>query len=79
MGIAEEVKAIGMYKPGAEFVFAQPRLDSTHSSSAEAWDKSMPHAYQVPRAEFDHILIKNAAKKGAEVHEGHKVDWRGVS
>ena len=72
MGISEEVKAIGMYKPGAEFV--SPHHDWTQRIEfAEAWDKSMPHAYQVPRAEFDHILIKNASKKGAMVHEGHKV------
>jgi flavin-dependent dehydrogenase len=36
---------------------------------ADAWDKSMPHAYQVKRAEFDTILIRNAEKKGVEVHE----------
>jgi flavin-dependent dehydrogenase len=36
---------------------------------ADAWDKSMPYAYQVRRAEFDNILIRNAARKGVEVHE----------
>lgn len=72
MGIADEVKAIGMYKPGAEFY--SPSHDKTERFSfAEAWDKSMPHAYQVPRAAFDHILIQNAARRGAEVHEGCKV------
>ena len=72
MGIAEEVKAIGMYKPGAEFV--SPHHGWTQRFEfTEAWNKSLSHAYQVPRAEFDHILIKNAAKKGAEVFEGHKV------
>ena len=72
MGISEEVKAIGMYKPGAEFV--SPHHDWTQRIEfAEGWDKSMPHAYQVPRAEFDHILIKTASKKGAMVHGGHKV------
>ena len=72
MGIAEEVKAIGMYKPGAEFY--SPSHDRFQQFDfCDAWDKSVPHAYQVPRAEFDHILIRNAAKKGAEVHEGHRV------
>jgi flavin-dependent dehydrogenase len=32
----------------------------------------MPTAYQVRRAEFDEILIRNAARKGVEVHEGCK-------
>ena len=72
MGIADEVRAIGMHKPAAEFV--SPHHDWKQAILfAEAWDKSMPHAYQVPRAEFDHILIRNAARKGAQVHEGCKV------
>jgi flavin-dependent dehydrogenase len=72
MGIADEVKAIAMHKPGAEFF--SPSHDKTERFEfADAWDKSMPHAYQVPRAAFDHILIQNAARKGAQVHEGCKV------
>lgn len=71
MGIAEEVKAIGMVKPGAEFV--SPHHDMPQCFEfADAWDKSMPYAYQVKRDEFDTILIRNAEKKGVEVHEGCK-------
>ncbi len=71
MGIADEVKAIGMLKPGAEFV--SPHHDHSQVFHfADAWDKSMPYAYQVKRAEFDSILIRNAERKGAEVHEGCK-------
>ena len=33
----------------------------------------MPHAYQVRRSEFDEILIRNAARKGANVIEGCRV------
>lgn len=69
MGIADEVKAIGMYKPGAEFV--SPWHEHSQAFQfADAWDKSMPHAYQVKRAAFDEILIRNAEKKGATVVEG---------
>ena len=71
MGIAEQVKAIGMLKPGAEFVSPHHEMSQTFHF-ADAWDKSMPHAYQVKRAEFDEILIRNAAAKGVEVHEGCK-------
>jgi len=71
MGIADEVKAIGMIKPGAEFV--SPHHDMSQSFIfADAWDKSMPYAYQVKRDEFDTILIRNAEKKGVEVHENCK-------
>jgi flavin-dependent dehydrogenase len=30
-------------------------------------------AYQVKRADFDHVLIRNAAREGVEVIEGCKV------
>ena len=69
LGVADEVKAIGMYKPGAEFVSPHHGWTQVYHF-AEAWDKSMPHADQVKRAEFDTILIRNAARKGVEVHEG---------
>lgn len=71
MGIAEEVKAIGMVKPGAEFVSPHHDMPQVFHF-AEAWDKSMPYAYQVKRDEFDTILIRNAEKKGVEVHENTK-------
>ncbi len=72
MGIADEIRAIGMFKPGAEFVSPHHSWTQTFQF-AQAWDKSMPHAYQVERAVFDHILIRHARRKGAEVNEGCKV------
>ena len=72
LGVAEEVKAIGMEKWAAEFVSPLHAHRQSYEF-ADAWDKSMPFAYQVPRAEFDHILLKNAATKGAQVIEGCKV------
>jgi flavin-dependent dehydrogenase len=71
MGIADQVKAIGMVKPGAEFVSPCHEMTQTFHF-ADAWDKSMPTAYQVKRDEFDTILIRNAEQKGVEVHEGCK-------
>ena len=71
MGIADEVKAIGMVKPGAEFVSPHHNMSQVFHF-ADAWDKSMPYAYQVKRDEFDTILIRNAERKGVEVHENCK-------
>ena len=68
MGIADEVKAIGMEKWGAEFISPQHGMAQTFNF-ADAWDKSQPYAYQVKRAEFDEVLIHNAANKGVEVHQ----------
>jgi len=72
LGVAAEIKAIGMEKRGAEFV--SPWHEHRQMFEfADAWDKTMPFAYQVRRAEFDHILIGNAARKGATVVEGCRV------
>lgn len=69
LGVAEAVRAIGMEKWGAEFVSPQ-HAHKQEFRFAEAWDKSMPMAYQVPRAPFDEILIRNARQKGVQVIEG---------
>lgn len=72
LGVAEAVKAIGMEKWGAEFV--SPWHDHKQSFEfVDAMDKSMPMAYQVRRAEFDEILIRNASHKNARVVEGCQV------
>jgi flavin-dependent dehydrogenase len=72
LGVADEVRAIGMQKWGAEFVSSWDGRQQEFRFS-EAWDKSMPFAYQVRRSEFDQILIRNAARAGAEVFEGTRV------
>lgn len=72
LGVADEVRAIGMEKWGAEFV--SPRHEHKQVFHfADAIDKSLPYAYQVKRAEFDEILIRNAERKGACVIEACKV------
>ncbi|MDO9357782.1 MAG: NAD(P)/FAD-dependent oxidoreductase [Polaromonas sp.] len=73
LGVADEVKAIGMEKWGAEFVSPWHEAKSQTFQFADAWDKSMPYSYQVRRSEFDEILIRNAARVGAEVIEGCRV------
>jgi 2-polyprenyl-6-methoxyphenol hydroxylase-like FAD-dependent oxidoreductase len=72
MGIADEIRAIGMHKPGAEFVSMEHGRTQTFYF-ADAWDKSMPAAYQVRRADFDEILFRHARNKGALALEGVKV------
>jgi flavin-dependent dehydrogenase len=61
-----------MEKWGAEFISPWHEHQQTFEF-ADAWDKSMPSAYQVRRSEFDEILIRNAARKGANVIEGCRV------
>lgn len=73
LGVADQVKAVAMEKWGAEFVSPWHEQASQTVQFGEAWDKSMPFAYQVRRSEFDEILIRNAQQKGAEVVEGCRV------
>src|ERR1700734_3490470 len=72
LGVADEVRAIGMQKWGAEFISPWDGRQQDFRFS-EAWDKSMPYAYQVRRSEFDQILIRHAAHSGAHVIEGCRV------
>lgn len=73
LGVADAVAAIGMQKWGVEFVSPWHARRSQTFQFEEAWNKAMPFSYQVRRSEFDEILIRNAARLGAQVIEGCKV------
>ncbi|HYF06906.1 MAG TPA: NAD(P)/FAD-dependent oxidoreductase [Acetobacteraceae bacterium] len=72
LGVLDEVKRIGVHKPGAEFV-----SDRTGRSCpfpfAHALNQSRTSAYQVKRAEMDELLFRNAAAKGAATLESTRV------
>jgi flavin-dependent dehydrogenase len=72
LGLAERVAAIGVHKPGAEFV-----SDATGQSVAFAFALARvqgdKHAYQVRRAEFDQLLFAAAREKGARACERTRV------
>ncbi|HEU4621783.1 MAG TPA: NAD(P)/FAD-dependent oxidoreductase [Burkholderiaceae bacterium] len=72
LGVHEQVAAIGMEKWGVEFVSPWHEHRS-FIEFGEAWDKSLPLAYQVRRSAFDEILFRNAATKGATTLEGCRV------
>jgi flavin-dependent dehydrogenase len=69
LGVKDEIERIAMPKYGIEFV--SPVHDKVvHYQFANAWDKSFPYSYQVRRSSFDHVLLKNAAARGADIVEG---------
>lgn len=72
LGVAEQIRAIGMEKWGAELV-SPAQAQPTRLEFADAWDRSLPFAYQVRRSEFDEILFRNAVRKGALALEGRRV------
>jgi len=72
LGVARDVASIGLQKWGVDFTSpAHRRTVTLHFS--DAWDKDAPYSFQVRRSELDHILIRNAAAKGARVTEGCRV------
>ena len=71
LGILEAVEKMAVKKLGADLALP----DKTYYRKfefAEA-NKDHPHAFQVKRAEFDHLLLNTARDKGATIHEGVKV------
>jgi len=72
LGVAGEIKAIGMEKWGATFL--SPYHDRLSGFEfADAIDPSLPMAYQVRRSEFDEILFRRAARSVTEAREGCRV------
>jgi flavin-dependent dehydrogenase len=72
LGVKDEIERIAVIKYGAQFVSNEHRKSETFYFT-EAVDKSLPYSYEVRRSEFDHILLKNCAARGAEVLEETKV------
>ena len=72
LGVWEELNQIGIRKDAAEFE-SHAHGKTVCFAFSEAFDKRWPHAFQVRRSEFDHMLLRNAAARGARVHEGARV------
>jgi flavin-dependent dehydrogenase len=72
LGLREQVEAIGMPKWGVEFVSPHHQHRS-YVEFGEAWDKSVPMAWQVRRSELDELLFRHAASRGARTVEGCQV------
>lgn len=72
LGVADDVAAIGVYKPGAEFVDDETGHRSAFPFSLSL-NKANTSAYQVPRAPFDEILFRRAAQNGARTAERTRV------
>jgi flavin-dependent dehydrogenase len=68
LGVKQAIERIGMPKYGVEFV--SPWHDKTTLLDfAQSWDKCQFYSYEVRRSEFDEILFRNAAARGAAVVE----------
>ncbi|MDM0116541.1 NAD(P)/FAD-dependent oxidoreductase [Variovorax sp. J22R133] len=72
LGVRDQVEKFGMTKWGIEFVSIE-HAHCSYVEFAEAWDKTMPSAWQVRRSDLDEMLFRHAATRGAQTLEGCKV------
>jgi flavin-dependent dehydrogenase len=80
LGVLEQVKAIGTFKPGAEFPIVDDNgvpagVDHYNTFRFErALNPAFGYAYQVKREEFDELLFRHAQANGVDAREQHKVE-----
>ena len=72
LGVLDKVRALGMFKSGADFEADIERGYSTYPF-ARALGDSPPHAFQVWRQDFDKMLFEHARSSGTDAREGHEV------
>ncbi len=76
LGVLDQIKAIGIIKHGAEFNAIDPVSQEWKRQTfyfEKSFNKKYPHAYEVKRSEFDHILLENCKNKGVRVLENNQV------
>ena len=79
LGVMDKLKAMGVFKPGADFEARNERGYNTYLF-ARALGDSPPNAYQVWRQDFDKMLFDHARECGVDGREGAEVtavDQRG--
>ncbi len=72
LGLRDQVERIGMPKWGIEFVSPLHRARMLYAF-ADAWDKTLPKAWQVRRSELDELMFRHAADQGVRTLEGCRV------
>jgi flavin-dependent dehydrogenase len=67
LGVLDKVHAFGVIKLGADF----PSRDGSYQTFhfRRSLGRSPPHAYQVKREEFDHMLFEHARENGVDARE----------
>jgi flavin-dependent dehydrogenase len=72
LGVLDKVRALGVFKLGADFPANNERGYSTYAFS-RAIGASPAHSYQVWRQDFDKMLFDHARESGADTREGQQV------
>jgi flavin-dependent dehydrogenase len=72
LGLREQIAALGMHKPGAEFV-SDTTGKCVRFPFAQGLDRRYTNSWQVPRDAFDTLLFRNAESCGARTIERLRV------
>ena len=72
LGVADDVRRIGVYKPGAELVSDEHEAAATFRFADNPL-LSVGYSYQVKRSEFDKLLLDNSRRLGASIMERTRV------
>ena len=69
LGVLEQVRAIGVHKPGADF----PLQDEAGSTNVFRFERAIApkfgYAFQVKREDFDQLLFRHARENGVDARE----------
>lgn len=73
LGVAERIAAAGFPEKWGARLLTHDGQSGRGVNFAEVREVNRPQTYQVPRAEFDRILMDRAREVGVDVREGHRV------
>jgi flavin-dependent dehydrogenase len=73
LGIAGEVKKIGVVKAGADFTCGEQSDDYRTAYFTRTLGDTPHHSYEVSREQFDQLLFDNCVKAGVCVHQQLRV------
>jgi flavin-dependent dehydrogenase len=73
LGVAERMAAAGFPEKWGARLFTHDGLSGRGVDFATVAEVMRPQTYQVPRAEFDRILMERAREAGVDVREGHRI------
>lgn len=69
VGVLREVRERFLVKRGARFVDGADERRTARYAFADAFHARWDHAFQVPRDQFDELLLRHAGRAGADVRE----------
>ena len=73
LGVLDQVRAIGVYKAGADFPVHDPGNPADGTTHVFRFDRALDptfgHAFQVRRSEFDQLLFEHARTHGVDARE----------